>query len=121
MTMKLKQLLSEGNLITNFSDPNFDGGDPDKIEHRVGDLGQVITLQQTRNKITELLKKMTKESESATRSHKYSHMAMGQIKSDMKLLHHYMDAHQRVIEELEDIRKKGGSNSKKVPVKFEMG
>ena len=120
MTMKLKQLLSEGNLITNFSDPNFDGGDPDKIEHRVGDLGQVITLQQTRNKITELLKKMTKESESATRSHQYSHMAMAQIKSDMKLLNHYMDAHQRVIEELEAIRKKGGANSKKVPVKFEI-
>ena len=31
-----------------------------------------------------------------------------------------MDAHQRVIEELEAIRKKGGSNSKKVPVKFEI-
>lgn len=120
MTMKLKELLSEANLITNFSDPNFDGGDPEKIEHRVGDLGQVMSLQGTRRRIVELLKGMTKEAEYTIRGHKYSHSSMSKIKKEMELLSRYIDAHQRVIEELEAIRKKGGSNSKKVPVKFDM-
>jgi len=109
----------EENVIQNIQAEDFDGANPDTIEvHNTG-VGGVRTLQQHRTKIVKLLEQMLKDAKMAEKNHKLAYYSTDNIlnKVDPERLGGvflpYLRNHQAAVEELEDLRKRGGSGKGK--------
>jgi len=109
----------EENVIQNIQAEDFDGADPNTIEvHNTG-VGGVRTLQQHREKIVKLLEQMLKDAKMAEKNHKLAYYSTDNIlnKVDPERLGGvflpYLRNHQAAVEELEDLRKRGGSGKGK--------
>lgn len=105
----------EENIIQNIQSEDFDGANPDTIEvHNTG-VGGVRTLQQHRTKIVNLLEQMLKDAKMAEKNHKLSYYSVDKILGlvDPERLGGvflpYLRNHQAAVEELENLRKRGGS------------
>ena len=109
----------EENVIQNIQAEDFDGSDPSTIEIHNAGIGGVRTLQQHRTKIVKLLEEMLKSAKMAERNHKLSYFSVDKILSlvDPERLGGvflpYLKNHQTAVEELEDLRKRGGSGKGK--------
>lgn len=113
--MKLFNEFLNESIINNIKDPRFDGSDPASIEVYNQGVGGVRSLQGHRNHIVGLLEKMLKEAKSAQKNHKMAHWHIQKILNlaDSDLMSgvflHYLRNHQAAVEELESVRKRGGS------------
>jgi hypothetical protein len=109
----------EENVIQNVQAEDFDGADPDTIEVHNAGVGGVRTLQQHRTKIVKLLEEMLKSAKMAEKKHKLSYYSVDKILSlvDPERLGGvflpYLRNHQAAVEELENLRKRGGSGKGK--------
>jgi hypothetical protein len=109
----------EENVIQNVQAEDFDGADPDTIEVHNAGVGGVRTLQQHRTKIVKLLEEMLKSAKMAEKNHKLSYYSVDKILSlvDPERLGGvflpYLRNHQAAVEELENLRKRGGSGKGK--------
>lgn len=109
----------EENVIQNIQSEEFDGSNPDTIEVHNAGVGGVRTLQQHRTKIVQLLEQMLKEAKMAEKNHKLAYYNVGNILSlaDPQRLGGvflpYLRNHQAAVEELENLRKRGGSGKGK--------
>jgi hypothetical protein len=109
----------EENVIQNIQSEDFDGADPDTIEVHNAGVGGVRTLQQHRTKIVKLLEEMLKSAKMAEKNHKLSYYNIDKILGlvDPERLGGvflpYLRNHQAAVEELENLRKRGGSGKGK--------
>lgn len=107
------------NLIQNPKDSKFDGNDPKSIEIYNRGVGGVRSLQGHRDHIVILLEKMLKDAKTAKKNHKLAHYSIGKILNLADpneiggVFLHYLKNHQKAIEELESMRKRGGSGKGK--------
>lgn len=117
-----KDFISESfvqNIVQNDKDPNFDGSDPSSIEIHNRGIGGVNSLQGHRDQIVRILEQMLSDAKMAQKNHKLAHYSIGKILSladDDRMtgvLLTYLKNHQQAIEELEAIRRKGGSGAGK--------
>jgi hypothetical protein len=109
----------EENVIQNIQAEDFNGADPDTIEVHNAGVGGVRTLQQHRTKIVKLLEQMLKDAKMAEKNHKLSYYSVDKILGlvDPERLGGvflpYLRNHQAAVEELENLRKRGGSGKGK--------
>lgn len=109
-----KEFVNEG-VINNTKDPRFDGNEPSTIEVYNQGVGGVRSLQGHRDHIVNLLEEMLKEAKSAQKNHKMAHWHIQKILNLADpdkmagVFLTYLRNHQAAVEELETIRKKGGS------------
>jgi len=112
-----KDFIHEGfvqNVIQNQKDPAFNGADPSSIEIHNQGVGGVRSLQGHRDYIVKLLEQMLADAKMAQKNHKLAHYSIGKIisladpDSMTGVLLTYLKNHQKAVEELEDLRKKGG-------------
>jgi hypothetical protein len=102
-------------LIQNIKDPGFDGSDPKAIEVHNQGVGGVRSLQGHRDQIVKLLEQMLKDAKMAQKNHKLAHFSLGKVLSlaDPQSLGGvflaYLKNHQEAVEELESLRRRGGS------------
>lgn len=102
-------------LIQNIKDPGFDGSDPKAVEIHNRGVGGVRTLQGHRDQIVRILEDMLKNAKKAQKDHKMAHWHLDkvlQFADPQKLggvLLPYLRNHQEGIEELEALRRRGGS------------
>jgi hypothetical protein len=117
-----KDFISESfvqNVVQNDKDPNFDGADPSSIEIHNRGIGGVNSLQGHRDQIVRLLEQMLADAKMAQKNHKLAHYSIAKILSLADpdritgVLLTYLKNHQTAIEELEAIRRKGGSGAGK--------
>lgn len=107
------------NVVQNDKDPNFDGADPSSIEIHNRGIGGVNSLQGHRDQIVRLLEQMLADAKMAQKNHKLAHYSISKILSLADpdrvtgVLLTYLKNHQTAIEELEAIRRKGGSGAGK--------
>ena len=110
-----EDFLNESNLIQNVKDPNFKGSDPNTIEVHNQGVGGVRTLQGHRDQIVKILEEMLKHAKMAQKNHSMAHfhignaLALADPKAMGGVLLPYLKNHQTAIEELESLRKRGGS------------
>jgi hypothetical protein len=108
------EFVNEG-IVNNIKDPRFDGSDPSSIEVYNQGVGGVRSLQGHRNHIVNLLEEMLKEAKFAQKNHKMAHWHIQKIinladpDKMAGVFLHYLRNHQAAIEELESVRKRGGS------------
>lgn len=116
--MLFNEFINES-VINNIKDPGFDGADPSKIDVYNQGIGGVRSLQGHRDHIVRLLEDMLKSAKSAQKNHKMAHWHIQKIlnltdpESIGGVLLHYLRNHQAAVEELEQIRKRGGSGAGK--------
>jgi hypothetical protein len=117
-----KDFISESfvqNVVQNDKDPNFDGADPSSIEIHNRGIGGVNSLQGHRDQIVRLLEQMLADAKMAQKNNKLAHYSIAKILSLADpdritgVLLTYLKNHQTAIEELEAIRRKGGSGAGK--------
>lgn len=102
-------------LIQNIKDPGFDGSDPKSIEVHNQGVGGVRTLQGHRDQIVKILEQMLKEAKKAQKNHSMAHWHLDSVLSlaDPQrmggVLLPYLKNHQTAVEELESLRRRGGS------------
>lgn len=107
------------NVVQNDKDPKFDGADPSSIEIHNRGIGGVNSLQGHRDQIVKLLEQMLADAKMAQKNHKLAYYSVSKILSladDDRMtgvLLTYLKNHQKAVEELEEIRKKGGSGAGK--------
>lgn len=105
----------EENIIQNIQSEDFDGSDPDTIEIHNAGVGGVRTLQGHREKTVKILEQMLKDAKMAEKNHKLAYYSTDKILSlaDPERLGgvflSYLRNHQSAVEELENLRKRGGS------------
>lgn len=105
----------EENVIQNIQSEEFDGSKPDTIEVHNAGVGGVRTLQQHRTKIVKLLEEMLSSAKMAEKNHKLAYYQIDKILGlvDPERLGGvflpYLRNHQDAVEELENLRKRGGS------------
>jgi hypothetical protein len=108
--------INEG-VIQNTMDPKFNGSDPKTIEVHNQGVGGISTLQGHRDRIVGLLEEMLKSAKMAQKNHKLAHFSIEKIISladPQKMggvLLPYLKNHQAAVEELESMRKRGGSGA----------
>lgn len=113
-----EEVLEEG-VIQNLNSDEFDGADPKTIEVHNQRVGGVRTLQGHRDQVVRILEEMLKEAKKAQKNHKMAHWHIEKVLnlSDPQkmggVLLPYLKNHQSAIEELESIRKRGGSGKNK--------
>jgi hypothetical protein len=109
------EFLNENNILQNIKDPGFDGSDPNTIEIWNQGVGGVRSMQGHRDHIVRLLEQMLKDAKMAQKNHKLAHFKIGQIlsladpESVGGVFLRYLKNHQMGVEELEQLRRKGGS------------
>lgn len=115
------EFINEG-IIQNAKDKKFNGADPKTIEVHLKGVGGTYSLQGIRTRIVHLLEDMLKDAKMAEKNHELAHFNISKVLSlaDPKalggVLLPYLNAHQEAIEELESMRKKGGSGpSRTIP------
>jgi len=117
-----KDFISESfvqSVVQNDKDPNFDGSDPSTIEIHNQGIGGVNSLQGHRDQIVRMLEQMLSDAKMAQKNHKLAHYSISKILSladDDRMTGvflTYLKNHQKAIEELEEIRRKGGSGAGK--------
>lgn len=117
-----KDFISESfvqNVVQNDKDPNFDGSNPSSIEIHNRGIGGVTSLQGHRDQIVKMLEKMLADAKMAQKNHKLAYYSIAQVLSladDDRMTGvflTYLKNHQKAIEELEEIRRKGGSGAGK--------
>jgi len=102
-------------LIQNIKDPGFNGSDPKAIEVHNQGVGGVRTLQGHRDQIVKLLEQMLKDAKMAEKNHKNAYYNIDKILGLANpermggVFLPYLKNHQIAIEELENLRKRGGS------------
>jgi len=110
--------LNEG-VIQNLNSPEFNGEDPKSIEVHNQGVGGVNTLQGMRSQIVKILEQMLTDAKTAERNHKLAHWSIGKVQSLVDptkttgVLLKYLENHQAAVEELESVRKRGGSGAGK--------
>jgi hypothetical protein len=108
------EFVNEG-IVNNIKDPRFDGSDPSSIEIHNQGIGGVNSLQGHRDQIVRLLEQMLTDAKMAQKNHKLAHYSIGKVLSladDDRVtgvLLTYLKNHQTAVEELESVRKRGGS------------
>lgn len=109
----------EENVIQNIQSEDFDGADPNTIEIHNAGVGGVRTLQQHRERIVKLLEQMLKDAKMAEKNHKLAYYNVENILSltDPEKMGGvflpYLRNHQTAVEELENLRKRGGGGKGK--------
>ena len=112
------EYLNEG-VLQNIKDSDFNGGDPESIQVHNQGVGGVQSLQGMRKRIVQLLEQMLKSAKSAEKNHSLAHYNIQQVlnlanpKSTGGVLLKYLENHQKAVEELEQLRKKGGKGAGK--------
>ena len=110
--------LNEG-VIQNINDPEFDGSDPKTIQVHNQGVGGVHSLQGMRSRIVSLLEQMLQDAKMAEKNHKLAHYSISKVQSIADptkmsgVFLKYIENHQAAVEELEEIRRKGGSGAGK--------
>ena len=113
------EMIEENYIVQNIKSEDFDGADPDTIEVWNAGIGGVRTLQQHREKTVRILEQMLKDAKTAEKNHKLAYYNTDKILSladperlgGVFLL--YLKNHQTAVEELENLRKRGGSGKGK--------
>jgi hypothetical protein len=109
----------ENVVLQNINSEEFDGSDPKTIEVWNAGVGGVRTLQQHREQIVKMLEQMLKDAETAEKNHKIAHYSIEKILGLMDeariggVFLKYLKNHQAAVEELENMRKRGGSGKNK--------
>lgn len=107
------------NLIQNIDSADFDGADPSKIDVHNQGVGGVHTLQGMRTRIVKLLEEMLKDAKMAEKNHKLAHFSLSKVQGLADptkmggVFLKYLENHQAAVEELESIRRRGGSGKGK--------
>lgn len=113
-----EDVLEEG-VIQNLNSDDFDGADPKTIDVHNQGVGGVRSLQGHRDQVVRLLEEMLKEAKKAQKNHKMAHWHIDKVlglADPQKMggvLLPYLKNHQAAVEELESIRKRGGSGKNK--------
>jgi hypothetical protein len=107
--------LFENGLIQNLDSDDFDGADPEKIQVWNQGIGGTRSLQGHRKRIVQLLEQMLKDAKMAEKNHKNAYYNIDKILGLANpermggVFLPYLKNHQIAIEELENLRKRGGS------------
>lgn len=108
--------LQEG-VIQNANSPQFDGGDPTKIQVHNAGVGGVNSLQGHRDQIVRILEEMLKSAQAAQKDHNVAHFSINRVinladpRRASGVLMTYLENHQKAVEELEAMRRKGGAGA----------